>query len=423
MGKKLNKAKIAEYIFNEYMFDQELRSGSDLTKECELLADNGLAVKIEGNDDIFYSLSRLSKYKVASLMLSNLHQSLKKERMNLLPLEESNMLNLVGSKYSDELRKLIKSGLEFGFYTVILDHDKSDEYAIFEVSPGSEYDMYRIQYKLYFVGRKCEKYKDKFFKMCDKYREYVKDLDKNKTYVTMSGSGETQEVQFKSFDQMVFHQKDEVKAYIDNWIENIPNYHKYGITPKLSILLYGKPGTGKSTFYKAVAKYLGIKNVLCSEPEYFYRSEEDRNKSNRNQDDTDGIVYAIDEVDCICKARTEKSKDEENDKVLSKLLSFLDNPKTFYYKAKNGTYYPVSIIIATTNYIDKLDDAVKRFGRFDLQIEMIDFDKDHAEEFCKLYDLTLSDVVDGDINKDFTISPAKLQALCMENIDKSFKKN
>ena len=55
--------------------------------------------------------------------------------------------------------------------------------------------------------------------------------------------------------------------------------------------------------------------------------------------------------------------------------------------------------------------------------EMIDFDKDHAEEFCKLYDLTLSDVVDGDINKDFTISPAKLQALCMENIDKSFKKN
>ena len=104
-------------------------------------------------------------------------------------------------------------------------------------------------------------------------------------------------------------------------------------------------------------------------------------------------------------------------------MSFLDNPKTFYYKAKNGTYYPVSIIIATTNYIDKLDDAVKRFGRFDLQIEMIDFDKDHAEEFCKLYDLTLSDVVDGDINKDFTISPAKLQALCMENIDKSFKKN
>ena len=127
-------------------------------------------------------------------------------------------------------------------------------------------------------------------------------------------------------------------------------------------------------------------------------------------------------MDCICKSRTEKSDDADNDKVLSKLLAFLDNPKTFYFKAKDGTYYPVSIIVATTNYIDKLDDAVKRFGRFDLQIEMVDFDEKYAEDFCNLYDLHLSDVVD-DIPKDFTISPAKLQALCMENIDKALKKN
>ena len=28
----------------------------------------------------------------------------------------------------------------------------------------------------------------------------------------------------------------------------------------------------------------------------------------------------------------------------------------FYYKAKDGYYYPISIVVATTNYFDKLDD-------------------------------------------------------------------
>ena len=419
--KKLSKAKIADYIYNEYIYNQDLKSGVDLVKEIELLVDNGLAVKIEGHDDIYYT-NNLSRYKVASLFLLGYDKKLKQNIKPLLPLEESNLLNFGPTENGEKIKKLIKSGLEHGFYTVVLEDKKSDEYAIFEVSQGSDYDKYNIKYTLYFVGNKCEKYKDKFFKLCEKYQKYYSEFDKDKTYITMSGSEEEQEVQFKSFEQMVFKQKESVKAYIDNWVENIPKYHKYGITPKLSILLYGKPGTGKSTFYKAVAKYLGLKRIICIEPEYFYRSENDKSKVDRTSDDGSGVVYAIDEVDCICKSRTEKSDDADNDKVLSKLLAFLDNPKTFYFKAKDGTYYPVSIIVATTNYIDKLDDAVKRFGRFDLQIEMVDFDEKYAEEFCNLYDLHLSDVVD-DIPKDFTISPAKLQALCMENIDKALKKN
>ena len=72
--KKLSKAKIADYIYNEYIYNQDLKSGVDLVKEIELLVDNGLAVKIEGNDDIYYSYN-LSRYKVASLF--NTIQSLK----------------------------------------------------------------------------------------------------------------------------------------------------------------------------------------------------------------------------------------------------------------------------------------------------------------------------------------------------------
>ena len=52
---------------------------------------------------------------------------------------------------------------------------------------------------------------------------------------------------------------------------------------------------------------------------------------------------------------------------------------------------------------------------------MDEFNKKEAEEMCALYDLKLSDVYDKPITKDFKISPSYLQALCLENIDNSFK--
>ena len=72
---------------------------------------------------------------------------------------------------------------------------------------------------------------------------------------------------------------------------------------------------------------------------------------------------------------------------------------------------------------DKLDDAVKRYGRFDLRIHMPLFTKAEADEMCALYDLKLEDLVKGSDKKNFTISPSYLQALCLENVDKSMKKS
>ena len=108
--------------------------------------------------------------------------------------------------------------------------------------------------------------------------------------------------------------------------------------------------------------------------------------------------------------------------MLQKLLAFLDNPPSYNYKIDDGDNYPVSVVVATTNYYNRLDAAVKRYGRFDLQIELKDFNRKEAEEMCKLYDLKLEDVISKGINKpDFSISPAKLQAKCLEKIDTTLK--
>ena len=91
--------------------------------------------------------------------------------------------------------------------------------------------------------------------------------------------------------------------------------------------------------------------------------------------------------------------------------------------AKDGVNYPISIVIATTNYYDKLDPAVKRYGRFDLTIKMDNFNKDEAQEMCDIYGLELNKVVKNSNSNKFSISPAKLQALCLKNIDNKLKGN
>ena len=216
--------------------------------------------------------------------------------------------------------------------------------------------------------------------------------------------------------------KDKLIKYIDNFISNIPTYYnKFNMISKLSIILYGKPGTGKSTVARAIAKHLGINNVTSLGPDYFDSPESRRSTQRRGYYTEKETIYTIDDIDCVCKSR-EEDNNKENNEILSTLLSFLDNPPTFYYTMEDGTSYPISIVIATTNYYDKLDEAVKRYGRFDLQIEMKEFNKEQAEEMCDIYELKLSDLVDNSGDKDFIISPSYLQALCLENIDKSLKK-
>ena len=89
--------------------------------------------------------------------------------------------------------------------------------------------------------------------------------------------------------------------------------------------------------------------------------------------------------------------------------------------ANNGIQYPVSIVVATTNYYDKLDPAVKRHGRFDLTLEMKNFNRKEAQKMCDIYGLKLEDIVEKSYKSDFRISPSKLQAICLENVDNSLK--
>jgi SpoVK/Ycf46/Vps4 family AAA+-type ATPase len=272
-------------------------------------------------------------------------------------------------------------------------------------------------WSLYFIGKNCLERRSDFTKSLDKIEDKIpySGID---TIQYLDGRPDTEAI-FKSFDQMVFEGKDDIIKYIDNWKKNIPRYNEYGMIPKLSVLLYGDPGVGKSTFCKALAKYLDIHVIRSLSPQYF-DNEENLNKQAGNTNHYTDAIYSIDDIDTVCSSREEDSS-KDNNKVISSLLDFLDNPPSFYYKADDGKYYLVSIVCATTNYIDRLDKAVKRSGRFDLKIEMKKFDRKEAQMMCDIYGLKLEDIYKDEINDDTTFVPAHIQALCTENIDNNLK--
>lgn len=415
MKQMLNAQTISEYLMTDYIEDMELNNGNRLKDEIQILLDNNLAYKIAGSDDIIYA--SVSLYKVACKFLTKYNKAFKECRRKLLEYEFGGEQNTF-AKTDKRLVKLSKYSLEAGSYYVELD---KGQYAVLNIEFDDE-DEYIVKYELYFIGDKCKKWKSKFYKMVDKY-EAIRKMEKNERILYTDDRPVTKTI-FKPFDKVIFKNKDNVLKYIDNWVESIPEYYAYGMTPKLSIILYGDPGTGKSTFCKALANYLDISSVTSIGPEYFTNDNNTNQYAGRRRSSV-GIssvstVYALDDVDCVCKSREIKD-DAENAKVLANLLSFLDNPPTFDYKAKDGVRYPVSIVVATTNYYDKLDDAVKRYGRFDLKIEMKNFEKEEAEAMCAIYDLKLEDLVKDSNKKGFAISPSYLQALCLENLDKSMK--
>lgn len=416
MGKHPSQSNINEYIFNEYIFNNSaLTAKNEILTNIGLLVDNKLATKFSGGYDLMYYRG-FQRYNFICKKMCEWNKDLRQYLVKADYSADFNEWKYNKAGMSKELLDMLQYKFIEGIYYAELKSKKTDEFAVLEVN-SAEGDSTYQSYNFYFIGKKCIKNNNKFNEEFEKVSETIPVEKEEKIEYT---SGKLSNfVKFKSFDQMVFTDKDKYMKYIDNWVESIPTYYEYGIIPKLSILLYGEPGTGKSTFCKALAKYLDINVITSVTPDYF--SDTDYNTRNKSKSSINTpTIYSIDDIDCIGRSR-EKDESVSNGKITSALLEFLDNPPSFYFKAKDGKFYQVAIVCATTNYYDRLDSAVKRFGRFDLTIPMNRFTKEEAEEMCKIYNLELSDIYTDIIAETTTFSPAQIQALCMENVDKKLK--
>jgi SpoVK/Ycf46/Vps4 family AAA+-type ATPase len=157
-----------------------------------------------------------------------------------------------------------------------------------------------------------------------------------------------------------FASSQEIESIIDSFFNNLHLYKEFGIEiPKRNILLYGEPGSGKSTsIAKASRKYAAKGNVCIVtwdtnvlesyEVKYFINSFEYKG--------VDSIIVIAEDIGGIENEGADMRTD-------SSLLSLLDNSdKTFTI--------PV-MIISTTNHPANLGSAIaNRSGRFDDKIEV-----------------------------------------------------
>lgn len=156
--------------------------------------------------------------------------------------------------------------------------------------------------------------------------------------------------------------KEELEEIVE-FLDNPKKYHDFGVKLPKGVLLYGPPGVGKTLIAKAVA---GEANVP-----FFYQSgasfvqiyvgmgaKRVRELFSHAKKNAPSIIF-IDEIDAIGKKRDGSSNDER-ESTLNELLTQMDG-----FEGENGV-----IVIAATNKLDVLDEALLRAGRFDRRVEV-----------------------------------------------------
>lgn len=160
--------------------------------------------------------------------------------------------------------------------------------------------------------------------------------------------------------------KESVKDIVD-FLKDPEKYSKYGARMPRGIIFYGPPGTGKTLLAKAVAGEAGVPFYAMSGSDFvqvyvgvgagrvrdLFKKAKEKGK----------CVIFIDEIDALGKKRESGGIDGGNDEreqtlnaLLSEMSGFNDNTGI--------------VVIAATNRLDTIDEALLRPGRFDRHVEI-----------------------------------------------------
>ena len=136
-----------------------------------------------------------------------------------------------------------------------------------------------------------------------------------------------------------------------------------GVKPPRGVLLYGPPGSGKTLIARAIANETGAFFFLINGPEIMSKmageAESNLRKAFEEAEKNSPAIIFIDEIDSIAPKR-DKTSGEVEKRVVSQMLTLMDGIKG------RGQV----VVIAATNRPNSIDAALRRFGRFDRELDI-----------------------------------------------------
>ena len=253
----------------------------------------------------------------------------------------------------------------------------------------------------------------------DKYLDSIKDLRKNQLfyYIQTDINGpdisiyscfkETKFDSSRTFQNLFFPGKKQILDKIDFFVKNREWYYEMGIPYTLGIGIHGPPGTGKTSFFKALANYLKLHIVSLSfkliktrkQLQDFYFETRYNYNNQFNDIGFDKKIIIFEDLDCagdifldrnIKKKESEIKKESEDTQnktidILSNIANSLEkttelpmikcieDPITLddILNLWDGLHEtPGRIIAISSNHYNTLDPALIRPGRIDITLEM-----------------------------------------------------
>ena len=222
----------------------------------------------------------------------------------------------------------------------------------------------------------------------------------------------------KTFDNMFFQQKEDLKQRLDYFKNNKAHYDRLGIPYTLGMMFHGQPGTGKTSVIKAIANYTERHLIIIpmdkvttvDQLKQLFIMEE----INQHNIPIDKRLYCFEEIDCgkwkdIVRSRKLLSKPEDSqpvpqkDDIAQQLIETLRDEKE---KKKHNKLSPLPsspitlgdlleildgiietpgrMIIMTSNHPEEIDEALLRPGRIDINIE---FKRMTRQDIKHMYEL------------------------------------
>ena len=174
-------------------------------------------------------------------------------------------------------------------------------------------------------------------------------------------------------------EKEELKEIVE-FLKKPKKFAEMGAKIPKGVLLYGKPGTGKTLIAKAIAGEADVPFISMSGSEFIEMfaglgASRVRKLFDKARKLSPCIVF-IDEIDAIGSRRTSNSGAEsENNQTLNQLLVEMDGFST----------EETIIVLAATNRPEMLDKALLRPGRFDRQVTIPAPDLNGREAILKIH--------------------------------------